>query len=49
MIRRLAVPPFSALDPLLPRRAGSDPATRETVARILEDVFLRLTGRRLIE
>jgi histidinol dehydrogenase len=41
VIRRLAVPPFSALDPLLPRRAGSDPATRETVARILEDVFLR--------
>ena len=41
MIRRLAVPPFSALDPLLPRRAGSDPATRETVARILEDVFRR--------
>jgi histidinol dehydrogenase len=41
MIRRLAVPPFSVLDPLLPRRAGSDPATRETVALILEDVARR--------
>jgi histidinol dehydrogenase len=41
MIRRLAVPPFSALDPLLPRRAGSDPATRDTVALILEDVVRR--------
>ncbi len=41
MIRRLAVPPFSALDPLLPPRAGSDPATRETVARILDDVLRR--------
>ena len=41
MIRRLAVPPFAVLDPLLPRRAGSDPATRETVAGILEDVARR--------
>jgi histidinol dehydrogenase len=41
LIRRLAVPPFSALDPLLPQRAGSDPATRETVARILDDVLRR--------
>ena len=41
MIRRLAVPPFSALDPLLPQRAGSDAATRETVARILDDVIRR--------
>ncbi len=41
LIRRLAVPPFEALDPLLPRRAGSDPATRETVAAILEDVLAR--------
>ena len=41
MIRLLAVPPFEALDPLLPRRAGSDPATRETVYRILEDVLAR--------
>jgi histidinol dehydrogenase len=41
LIRRLAVPPFSALDPLLPQRAGSDAATRETVALILDDVFRR--------
>ena len=41
MIRRLAVPPFEALDPLLPRRAGSDPETREAVRRILEDVLER--------
>ena len=41
MIRRVAVPPFSALDPLLPHRAGSDAATRETVSRILEDVAHR--------
>ena len=41
MIRRIAVPPFEALDPLLPRRAGSDPATREAVAAILDDVQLR--------
>ena len=41
MIRRLVVPPFSALDPLLPQRAGSDAATRETVAGILEDVLRR--------
>ena len=41
MIRRIAVPPFEALDPLLPRRAGADPVTREAVARILDDVLLR--------
>jgi histidinol dehydrogenase len=41
LIRRLAVPPFSALDPLLPQRAGSDAATRETVALILDDVVRR--------
>jgi histidinol dehydrogenase len=41
MIRVLAVPPFEALDPLLPRRAGSDPETRESVRRILEDVLER--------
>jgi histidinol dehydrogenase len=39
ILRRLTVPPFEALDPLLPQRAGSDAATRETVARILDDVF----------
>jgi histidinol dehydrogenase len=41
MIRVLAVPPFEALDPLLPRRGGSDPATREAVRGILEDVLAR--------
>ena len=41
MIRRIAVPPFEALDPLLPERAGSDPATREAVAGILDDVLRR--------
>ena len=41
MMRVLAVPPFEALDPLLPRRAGSDPETREAVRRILEDVLER--------
>ena len=41
MIRVLAVPPFEALDPLLPRRAGSDPETREAVRHILEDVLER--------
>ncbi len=41
MIRRIAVPPFEALDALLPRRAGADAATREAVAGILEDVLLR--------
>jgi histidinol dehydrogenase len=41
MIRLLAVPPFEALDPLLPRRAGADPATREAVRAILEDVLDR--------
>ncbi|MGH7578737.1 MAG: histidinol dehydrogenase, partial [Gemmatimonadales bacterium] len=35
------MPPFEALDPLLPRWAGSDRATRETVAGILEDVLAR--------
>jgi histidinol dehydrogenase len=38
VIRRLSVPPFEALDPLLPRPAGSDPATREQVAAILDGV-----------
>jgi histidinol dehydrogenase len=41
MIRALAVPPFEALDPFLPRRAGSDPATRDAVRLILEDVLAR--------
>jgi histidinol dehydrogenase len=41
MIRVLAVPPFEALEPLLPRRAGSDAATRDAVAAILDDVLAR--------
>jgi histidinol dehydrogenase len=41
MIRVLAVPPFEALDPLLPRRAGSDSETRDAVRRILDDVLDR--------
>jgi histidinol dehydrogenase len=41
MIRRLAIPPFDALDPLLPRRAGADAATRDAVRGILEDVLER--------
>jgi histidinol dehydrogenase len=41
MIRRIAVPPWERLDPLLPHRGGSDAATREVVARILEDVLTR--------
>ena len=41
MIRRISVPPFEALDPLLPRRAGSDPETREIVAGILQAVLDR--------
>lgn len=41
MIRVLALPPFDALDPLLPRRNGGDVATREAVRAILEDVAER--------
>ncbi|MGH7628271.1 MAG: histidinol dehydrogenase [Gemmatimonadales bacterium] len=41
VIRRLVVPPFDNLDPLLPRPAGSDPATREPVAAILDAVRVR--------
>src|SRR6476619_7873988 len=41
MIRRISVPPFEALGPLLPRRAGSDPETREIVAAILQAVLDR--------
>jgi len=41
MIRVLAVPPLEALDPFLPRRAGSDPATRDAVRAILDDVVAR--------
>jgi len=41
MIRRLVVPPFEALAPLLPRQGGSDPATRDAVASIIADVVAR--------
>jgi len=41
VIRRIAVPPFDVLDPLLPQRAGVDAATRETVAQVLADVQRR--------
>jgi histidinol dehydrogenase len=41
MIRRLVVPPFEALEPLLPRRAGADRATRDAVGAILEAVLQR--------
>src|SRR5712691_2313678 len=41
MIRRLVVPPFEALEPLLPRRAGADRPTREAVSAILEAVLER--------
>jgi histidinol dehydrogenase len=41
MIRLLAVPPFEALDPYLPRRAGVDLETRNAVRGILEDVLAR--------
>jgi len=41
LIRTLEVPPFEALDPLLPKRGGSDPATRDSVAAIIEAVVSR--------
>jgi histidinol dehydrogenase len=41
LIRRIAVPPFEALEPLLPQRAATDHATRDTVAAILEAVLTR--------
>src|SRR5829696_4831780 len=41
LIRRLTVPPFEAVEPYLPRLAGSDPETLQTVGRILEDVLSR--------
>ena len=41
MIRRLVAPPFEALDPYLPRRAGPDPSVREVVQGILADVLER--------
>ncbi|MGH7517571.1 MAG: histidinol dehydrogenase [Gemmatimonadales bacterium] len=44
MIRRLVVPPFDHLDPLLPRPVGSDHGTREQVAAILDAVRTRGDG-----
>jgi histidinol dehydrogenase len=41
MIRRIAVPPFSALEPLLPRAAAVDGDTRDRVSRIVDDVRRR--------
>lgn len=41
MIRRFSAPPFDALDPLFARRSASDPATREAVGAILDDVRQR--------
>ncbi|MGN6392246.1 MAG: histidinol dehydrogenase [Gemmatimonadales bacterium] len=41
MIRVLAVPPFDTLDAFLPRSAGSDAATRDTVRSIIDDVIAR--------
>ncbi|HEY8256450.1 MAG TPA: histidinol dehydrogenase [Gemmatimonadales bacterium] len=41
MIRRLSAPPFEALDALFSRRTASDPATRQTVASILDGVHER--------
>jgi histidinol dehydrogenase len=41
VIRTLEVPPFDALEALLPKRGGSDPATRDTVAGIIEGVIAR--------
>jgi histidinol dehydrogenase len=41
VIRRLSAPPFEALDALFSRRTASDPATRQTVASILDGVHER--------
>src|SRR5262245_50671237 len=41
LISVVAVPPLEALDPHLPRRAGSDPTTRESVRAILDAVLAR--------
>jgi histidinol dehydrogenase len=41
VIRRIAVPPFDALEPFLPRIAGADPATRQAVTEILDAVLAR--------
>ncbi|MBA3659188.1 MAG: histidinol dehydrogenase [Gemmatimonadales bacterium] len=41
LIRRIEAPPFDRVEPLLPSTGGSDPATRQTVAAILDDVRVR--------
>ncbi len=41
MIRQLAVPPFDRLEPFLPKRWGTDAATRDGVRDILADVATR--------
>ena len=41
MIARIVVPPFEALEPFLPRLAGADPETRQSVAAILDAVMAR--------
>jgi histidinol dehydrogenase len=41
MIRRIVVPPFEALEPFLPRLAGTDPETRRAVTAIIEAVMAR--------
>jgi histidinol dehydrogenase len=41
VIRRLVVPPFDSLEPLLPRQSGADPDTRRGVSDILQDVLAR--------
>jgi len=41
VIRRFSAPPFDGLDPLFARRSASDPATREAVSAILDDVRRR--------
>jgi histidinol dehydrogenase len=38
MIRSITVPPFERLDPFLPKPARPDPATRDQVAAVLEQV-----------
>jgi histidinol dehydrogenase len=41
VIRRIVVPPFDSLEPLLPRQSGADPDTRRGVSDILQDVLAR--------
>lgn len=38
MIRSITVPPFERLDPFLPKPARPDPATRDQVAAVLDEV-----------